>query len=157
MYQICTAFEDKLMTPKKVLKNFNPIIFYYIFDLTILCHVQAEPDWSKIRLYRNNVVVGLGLYLLFLFSLGKLIGGFCALCGTFILTLPIPIVVNSFAGYYKNRLWRNEVAQKKRERAMAQASEAREMQKMNLFQAMAAPTAGMTSNFQSSVKYQQQE
>jgi len=87
--------------------------------------------------------------------LGKLIGGFCALCGTFILTLPIPIVVNSFAGYYKNRLWRNEVAQKKRERAMAQASEAREMQKMNLFQAMAAPTAGMTSNFQSSVKYQQ--
>lgn len=38
---------------------------------------------------------------------------------------------------------------------MAQASEAREMQKMNLFQAMAAPTAGMTSNFHSSVKYQQ--
>ena len=30
------------------------------------------------------------------------------------MTLPIPIVVNSFAGFYKNRLWRNEVAQKKR-------------------------------------------
>ena len=27
----------------------------------------------------------------------------------FILTLPIPIVVNSFASFYKNRLWRNEV------------------------------------------------
>ena len=40
-------------------------------------------------------------------------GGFCALAGTFILTLPIPIVVNSFANYYKNRLWRNEVAVKK--------------------------------------------
>ena len=40
---------------------------------------------------------------------GKLIGGLCALCGIFILTLPIPIVVNSFASYYKNRLWRNEV------------------------------------------------
>ena len=26
--------------------------------------------------------------------LGKLIGGFCALSGVFILTLPIPIVVN---------------------------------------------------------------
>jgi len=75
--------------------------------------------------------------------LGKLIGGFCALCGTFILTLPIPIVVNSFAGYYKNRLWRNEVAQKKRERATAQKDEAREMQKLHLFQALAAPTAGM--------------
>ena len=82
----------------------------------------------------------------FFSSLGKLIGGFCALSGTFILTLPIPIVVNSFAGYYKNRLWRNEVAQKKRERAMAQATEAREMQKLYLVQAMAGPLArdGMT-------------
>ena len=44
---------------------------------------------------------------------GKLLGGFCALAGTFILTLPIPIVVNSFANYYKNRLWRNEVAVRK--------------------------------------------
>ena len=34
--------------------------------------------------------------------------------GVFTLTLPIPIVVNSFAGCYKNRLWRNEVAHKKR-------------------------------------------
>ena len=33
------------------------------------------------------------------------------------MTLPIPIVVNSFASYYKNRLWRNEVAYKKRTRA----------------------------------------
>jgi hypothetical protein len=29
-------------------------------------------------------------------------------------------VVNSFAGFYKNRLWRNEVAQKKRERVQEQ-------------------------------------
>lgn len=48
--------------------------------------------------------------------LGKVTGGFCALLGVFILTLPIPIVVNSFASYYKNRLWRNEVAVKKRDR-----------------------------------------
>lgn len=41
--------------------------------------------------------------------------------GVFILTLPIPIVVNSFASYYKNRLWRNEVAMKKRERIRDQA------------------------------------
>ena len=45
------------------------------------------------------------------------LGGLCALGGIFILTLPIPIVVNSFASYYKNRLWRNEVAYKKRQRA----------------------------------------
>ena len=36
--------------------------------------------------------------------------------GVFTITLPIPIVVNSFAGFYKNRLWRNEVALKKRQR-----------------------------------------
>ena len=35
--------------------------------------------------------------------LGKVTGGVCALMGIFILTLPIPIVVNSFASYYKNR------------------------------------------------------
>ena len=52
--------------------------------------------------------------------MGKIIGGFCALSGIFILTLPIPIVVNSFASYYKNRMWRNEVAHKKRERMRQQ-------------------------------------
>ena len=52
--------------------------------------------------------------------LGKIFGGFCALVGVFTLTLPIPIVVNSFAGFYKNRLWRNEVAQKKKERIQSQ-------------------------------------
>ena len=44
--------------------------------------------------------------------------------GIFLLTLPLPIVVNSFAGFYKNRLWRNEVALKKRDR-MRQRGEAR--------------------------------
>ena len=48
--------------------------------------------------------------------LGKFIGGMCALSGIFILTLPIPIVVNSFGNFYKNRLWRSEVELKKKER-----------------------------------------
>ena len=39
----------------------------------------------------------------------QVFAGFCALSGVFCLTLPIPIIVNSFAGFYKNRLWRNEV------------------------------------------------
>ena len=71
--------------------------------------------------------------------LGKLVGGFCALSGVFILTLPIPIVVNSFAMYYKNRLWRTEVNHKKRERTRQQATELQEMQKFLLIRAMAAP------------------
>ena len=34
-------------------------------------------------------------------ALGKLTGGLCALCGVFILTLPVPLVVTSFAVCYK--------------------------------------------------------
>ena len=45
---------------------------------------------------------------------GKLVCGLCAVTGIFILTLPIPIVVTSFASCYKNRLWRNQITQKKR-------------------------------------------
>ena len=33
--------------------------------------------------------------------------------GVFTLILPLPIVVDSFEGCYKNRLWRTEVAHKK--------------------------------------------
>ena len=55
-------------------------------------------------------------------------GGFCALLGIFILTLPIPIVVNSFASYYKNRLWRNEVAIKKKQRIEEQRERKKRLQ-----------------------------
>ena len=45
--------------------------------------------------------------------LGQIIGGSCAIVGVFILALPVPIVVNSFANCYKNQLWRTEVAQRR--------------------------------------------
>ena len=48
-------------------------------------------------------------------SFGQFIGGVCAVMGTCIISLPIPIVVNSFARCYKNELWRNEVSQRRRE------------------------------------------
>ena len=75
--------------------------------------------------------------------LGKLIGGFCALSGVFILTLPIPIVVNSFAVFYKNRLWRNEVEQKKKERTMQLAAERNRAGKLQLLKTMVNTTAGL--------------
>ena len=65
---------------------------------------------------------------------GKVVGGFCALSGIFILTLPIPIVVNSFAVFYKNRLWRNEVEHKKSLRIKQIATERRNAQKLFLIQ-----------------------
>ena len=39
--------------------------------------------------------------LIFRTFMGKFVCGLCALCGVFILTLPIPIVVSSFAMCYK--------------------------------------------------------
>ena len=47
-------------------------------------------------------------------NFGQLIGGCCAVMGTFIITLPIPIVVNSFTRCYNNQLWRGEVSQRRR-------------------------------------------
>ena len=49
---------------------------------------------------------------LFQTMLGQAVCGLCALSGIFILTLPIPIVVTSFAVTYKSKLWRNEIAAK---------------------------------------------
>ena len=48
-------------------------------------------------------------------AMGQVLGGVCAVAGVFILALPVPIVVNSFATCYKNQMWRNEVSQKRLE------------------------------------------
>ena len=47
---------------------------------------------------------------------GVFFGGLCPIIGVFILSLPVPIVVNSFVTCYRNRIWRTEVRQKKEER-----------------------------------------
>ena len=64
---------------------------------------------------------------------GRLIGGVCTPTGLFILTLPIPIVVNSFASFYRNRLWRNEVAQRKREITLQIANDLKSGRHKNFF------------------------
>ena len=46
---------------------------------------------------------------------GQLVGAVCALVGVFIVSLPIPIVVHSFARCYKNQIWRNEVSRRRSE------------------------------------------
>ena len=48
--------------------------------------------------------------------MGQILAGLCAVVGVFILALPVPIVVNSFANCYKNQMWRNEVAQQRQEK-----------------------------------------
>ncbi len=94
--------------------------------LTVSCLVYfAERDegiWSFVDSFwfALMTLTTVGYDLNPVTGLGKVTGGFCALLGVFILTLPIPIVVNSFASYYKNRLWRNEVAMKKKQRIAEQ-------------------------------------
>ena len=86
--------------------------------MTITTVGYAENPKASIQIYQYQ-----GLYkseMNFQSVLGKFVGGFCALVGVFTITLPIPIVVNSFAGFYKNTLMRNEVNSKKRERLMSE-------------------------------------
>ena len=54
---------------------------------------------------------------------GKFVGTMCAVFAIFTLILPIPIVVNSFSAFYRNRLWRNEVALKKQQRQLKEQKE----------------------------------
>ncbi len=44
---------------------------------------------------------------------GKVIGTCCAICGVLVIALPIPIIGNNFAAFYKNERRREQLAEKK--------------------------------------------
>ena len=89
--------------------------------------IRPQPEVD--RLFRIDLSIFSQYHVVYRSFFGKFIAGFCALSGVFILTLPIPIVVNSFANFYKNRLWRNEVELRKQERLRLKAIQERQTQK----------------------------
>ncbi len=48
--------------------------------------------------------------------MGRASAALSAVFGAFVMTLPIPVVINSFAGYYRNRLVRRVVLTKRARR-----------------------------------------
>ena len=47
-------------------------------------------------------------------TMGQILCGLCAMCGMMIITVPIPMLVSSFAVTYKSKLWRTKISTKRR-------------------------------------------